>query len=397
MAAAPAGRARGAASGARPRVALTHDWLNSFGGAERVLAELQHVFPGAPIHTSVYEPSGLPPELRDWDVRPSFLNRVPFARRHHRPFLPLMPLAFESFDLRGYDVVLTTATACAKGVIVPPGVPNVCYCYTPPRYLWDQFHEQTSDVRGRLLVSAVAAWLRVWDRLAADRVDQFIAISETVAQRIRSYYRREPIVIYPPVDVERVQPNGRLPEDFYLIVSRLVPYKRVDLAVEAAQRGGFRLVVVGDGPELGRLRARAGASVTFLGRRPDAEVADLYARCRAFLFPGLEDFGIAPVEAQAAGRPVVAFGAGGATETIVDGETGVLIESQSVEAVVDGVERLESLRIDPAACRDNALRFTAERFRRQIAAVVADAVAGRRLSPPRTHASPTDVGTLSPR
>lgn len=380
-----------------PRVAITTDWLNSFGGAERVLAELLRVFPDAPIHTTVHDPAGLPDEMRGWDIRPSFLQRLPFAKRQHRPFLPLMPLAFESFDFAGYDVVLTTSSAFAKGVVTPPNVPNVCYCHTPPRYLWDQFHEQTRGMRGRLLIGAMAAWLRVWDRMAADRVDVFVANSQTVAARIRRYYRREPIVVHPPVDTERFRPSGAPAEDFLLVVARLVPYKRVDLAIEAATRRGYRLVVVGDGPELARLQARAGSSVTFLGRRSDAEIAELYARCRAFLFPGMEDFGIAPVEAQAAGRPVVAFGAGGATETIVDGETGVLFLEQSVEALVEAIEGLDALRVDPAACRENALRFDAAIFRTRMAEVVADAVAGRLVAPLQFHASPPDVGTLLPR
>src|SRR5207302_8356 len=191
-----------------PRVALTTDWLLSFGGAERVLAQLQHVYPGAPIHTTIYDPAGLPAECREWPVRPSFLQRLPLARRYHRALLPLMPLAIESFDLDAYDVVLTTASAFAKGVVTPPGVPNVCYCYTPPRYLWDQFHAQTRGMRGRLLVSVVASALRMWDRVAADRVDVFVAISETVAARIRRYYRRDALVVYPPVDTERFRPNG---------------------------------------------------------------------------------------------------------------------------------------------------------------------------------------------
>jgi len=359
---------------ARPRVALTTEWLTTRGGAERCLAELQRLYPGAPIFTSVHDPRGLPPEYRDWPVRTSFLQRVPFARAHYRAFFPLMPLAFESFDFSEFDVVLTTSSAAAKGVITPPHVPNVCYCYTPPRYLWDQYHEQTRGMRGQALAAVAAHWLRVWDRAAADRVDQFIAISHTVAGRIRRYYRRESTVVYPPVDTSRFRPNGLPPEDFLLVVARLVPYKRIDQAVAVATRLGVPLRVVGTGPELGRLRAMAGPTVTFLESCDDATVADLYARCRAFVFPGMEDFGIAPVEAMAAGRPVVAYGRGGATETVLDGVTGILYDQQSEDALAGAVEELLGRSFDAAACRARAEEFDAALFRTRLSEVVAAAV-----------------------
>jgi glycosyltransferase involved in cell wall biosynthesis len=360
-----------AGRGARPRVALTHDWLNSFGGAERVLAELLRLYPGAPVYTTVHAPERLPEEARGWDVRPSFLQRVPFARHRHRPFLPLMPLAFESFDVSAYDVVLATASAFAKGIIAPPDTRTICYCHTPPRYLWDQYHAQTRGVRGRTLVALAAHWLRVWDRAAADRIDVFVANSETTAARIRRYYRRDAVVVHPPVDVERFRPDGRPADDFFLVVARLVPYKRVDLAVAAATRLGVPLVVVGDGPERARLQAAAGPTVRFPGWVGDAELAGLYARARAFLFPGLDDFGIAPVESQAAGRPVVAYGRGGALETVCDDVTGVLVGEQSVDAFAAAMDGLQAATFDPAVCRANAERFAAPRFRARMAEIVA--------------------------
>lgn len=347
-------------------VAITTDWLNSFGGAERVLGELHGMFPDAPVYTSVHDPAGLPSHMHGWDVRTSFLQRVPFARRRHRAFLPLMPLAFEQFDLTEYDLVLTTNSACAKGVITPPGAVNICYCYTPCRYLWDLYHEYMRDRRARPLIAPVAHWMRVWDRLAADRVDHFIAISHEVASRIQRHYRRESEVIYPPVDVDRIVPNGRVPEDFYLMVTRLVGYKRVDLAIEAANQLGCRLVVVGNGPERRRLERQAGPTVEFLGWQSDDEIAGLYARCRALLFPGLEDFGITPVEAQAAGRPVIAYGRGGATETVVDGATGILFEEQSIDSLADAVRTFERMSFDPDVCRGNAERFDRQEFRRRL-------------------------------
>jgi len=307
----------------------------------------------------------VPPDLRGLDVRTSFIQRIPVVRGRHLAFLPLMPLAFEQFDLSGYDVVITLNSACAKGVITPPGAVNLCYCYTPCRYIWDLYHEYTRGHSrlARALFAPVAHRLRLWDHAAADRVDHFVAISHEVAGRIRKHYRRAAEVVYPPVDVARFTPRAEGPDDFYLVVSRLVGYKRVDLAVQAATRLGRRLVVVGAGPELARLRAMAGPTVEFRGRLPDTEVAELYSRCRAFLFPGLEDFGITPVEVQAAGRPVVAFGRGGATETVVNGETGVLFEAQTVDSIAEAILRLEAAEWDSAACRRNAERFAPEHFR----------------------------------
>jgi glycosyltransferase involved in cell wall biosynthesis len=348
------------------RVAIATDWLNSFGGAERVLIELHRLFPDAPVYTSVHYPAGLPDNMQGWDVRTSFLQRLPIARRKHQIFLPLMPLAFEQFDLREYDLVISTSSACAKGVITRANALHLCYCFTPCRYIWDLYHEYTHDMRGRALFAPVAHWLRLWDRVSADRVDHFVAISREVAGRIQKHYRRESEVIYPPVDVDRIRPNGKPAEDFYLVVSRLVGYKRIDLAVEAANRLGRRLIVVGNGPARRDLEALAGPTVEFLGQLSDEEVANLLARCRGFLFPGLEDFGIAPVEAQAAGRPVVAYGRGGAAETVVDGVTGVLFHEQTVDGLVAGIRDFEAHRIDPAVCRRNAERFSAGLFREQV-------------------------------
>jgi glycosyltransferase involved in cell wall biosynthesis len=353
------------------KVAITADWLNQFGGAERVLIELRRLFPDAPIYTTVHVPEALPEEMQGWDVRTSFLQRIPFARRRHQPFLPLMPLAFEQFDLSGYDLVLTTSSACAKGVITPAETLNVCYCYTPSRYLWDLYHEYTSHLRSRFLIAPVAHWMRMWDRAAADRVDHFLAISSEVSTRIRKHYRRDAEIVYPPVDVDRVRPDHRPADDFYLVVSRLVAYKRIDLAIGAANRLRFPLVVVGDGPERERLESMAGPTVRFLGRKSDAEVAELYARCRGFIFAGLEDFGIAPVEAQAAGRPVIAFGRGGASETVVDGETGVHFHEQSVDAVVEAVLRAEAQSFSVEDCRRNAEKYSRESFRRSLCASLA--------------------------
>lgn len=352
------------------KVAITHDWLTSYGGGERVVRELHGMFPDAPVYTAVYDPARVPASVREWDIRPSFLQRIPFAKRKYQLLLPLMPLAFEQFDMSGYDLVISSSSACAKGVITSPDAVNVCYCHTPTRYIWDLYHDYTRGHRARALIAPAAHLLRMWDRLSADRVDHFVANSYEVASRIRRHYRRDSELIYPPVDVDRIVPNGREAEDFYLVVARLVPYKRVDLAVQAANRLGKRLVVVGDGPEHRRLEALAGPTVEIRGWQSDEAVADLLARCRAFLFPGWEDFGISAVEAQAAGRPVIAYGRGGAIETVVDGRTGVLFEEQTVESLAEAMLRCERSAFDPGVCRRNAERFGADVFRAQLGAAI---------------------------
>jgi glycosyltransferase involved in cell wall biosynthesis len=345
------------------KVALVYDWLTEPGGGERVLAELHALFPDAPIFTTLYDPRRARAETGGWDIRPSFLQRIPLARTRHRAFLPLMQLAIEEFDLEGFDVVVSVSSAVAKGAIAPAGTPHVCYCLTPCRYIWDLYHEYTRGKLIRPFFAPFAHWMRVWDRSSSERIDRFLTISDEIAGRVRRHYGRASDVVYPPVDVERFHPTGEPPEDFLLVVSRLVPYKRIDLAVAAAKQLRRRLLVVGSGPEEKRLRAMAGPTVEFLGRRSDEEVAELMARCTAFLFPGFEDFGIAPVEVQAAGRPVVAYGRGGALETVVDGVTGTFFEEATVASLVDAIERLETGSFSPVRCRENAERFSSERFR----------------------------------
>lgn len=353
------------------------DWLTSFGGAERVLTQLHDLFPDAPIYASVFDRRRLPRLTDAWDIRGTALQRLPGARRYSRALLPLMPRAFANLDLSGYDAVVTTSSAFSKNARTRDDAPNLCYCFTPPRYLWDLRETYTPGLTGRAAAPLVR-WLRDRDMDAASRVTRFVAISETVAERVRRTYNRDCAVIYPPVEVDRIVPSGRPPEDFYLVVSRLVGYKRVDLAIEACNRLERRLLIVGGGPELRRLRRLAGPTIEFRGFLDDAEVARLYASCRAFLFPGLEDFGIAPVEAQAAGRPVVAFASGGATETVIDGVTGVWFAEQTVDALVDAIERLDRMAIDPAVCAANARRFDAARFRAHMRLAIDETVAAPR-------------------
>lgn len=353
-------------------IALVHDWLNQMGGAENVLEALVDLYPAAPVFTSMYWPQVMPDEYRQWDIRTSFMDRLPLVKRHHQPFLPLYPLAFESFDLSEHDLVLSNKSGFCHGVLVGPETLHICYCLAPTRYLWDltRYAQREGIGRvGRALLQPVTSYLRLWDRLAADRVDHFIAISKTVQRRIARYYGRESVIIYPPVEVDRYEPASQT-DDFYLVVSRLIPYKRVDLAVQALSQLDRPLVVVGDGRDRAKLEALAGPTVTFTGRLPDTQTADLMARCRAFIFSGEDDFGIAPVQAMAAGRPVIAFAAGGALDTIVEGETGLFFHQPAVEPLKAAVERFETLAFQPGRIRRHAEQFSRSIFEEQIRAFI---------------------------
>jgi glycosyltransferase involved in cell wall biosynthesis len=362
------------------RVALVHDWLTGMRGGERCLEVFCELFPDADLYTLLHVPGSVSPVIERRRIVTSFVQRLPQAATRYRHYLPLFPAAVRRFDLSGYDLVLSSSHCVAKGARAAAGARHVCYCYTPMRYVWDMYDEYFGRGAGgltRALMPPVAAALRRWDRASSRGVDHFVAISHHVAGRIRRFYGRDAEVIHPPVDAQRFEP-GEGEGDFYLVVSALVPYKRVDLAVQAAARLGRRLVVVGTGPEERRLRAMAGPAVEFLGWRDDAAVAGLYRRCRALLFPGLEDFGIVPLEAMASGRPVIAYGAGGALETVVppggdEPPTGVLFAEQTVEALIGAMRRYEDEadRFVPKALRARAEQFDRPRFKERIAACLA--------------------------
>ena len=350
------------------RIALVHDWLNQVGGAESVLENLVALFPDAPVYTSMYWPQRMPDAYRRWDIRVSWMNRLPGVKRYHQPFLPFYPLAFESLDLTGYDVVLSNKSGFCHGVITPPDTVHVCYCLTPTRYVWRTHDYLLREGVGALVRSILAPflfYLRTWDRVAADRVDRFVAISGEVRRRIAKYYRRDSEIIYPPVDTTKftLAPSH---DDYFLVVGRLIPYKRIDLAVQACTRLNLPLKVGSTGRDLARLKAMAGPTVEFLGRVPDAALPDLMSRCKAFLFPGAEDFGIAPVEAMAAGRPVIAYARGGALDTVVEGTSGMLFPEQTVESLVDALDRFRPEDYDPKAIRRHAEQFDSMVFRRKI-------------------------------
>ena len=370
-------------------LALVHDWLNQVGGAEDVLAEMHTLYPQAPIYTSIYAADLMPAAMRAWDIRPSWMNRLPGIHRHHQPYLPLYPLAFAHLDLSAYDVVLSNKSGFCHGVRVREDAYHIDYCLTPTRYVWmpDAYLEREGFGKGVAAVTKpLLAWLRRWDYEAAQRVTHFVAISHEVQDRIRRFYHRESTIIYPPVDIHRFRPNGRPPEPFFLVLSRLIPYKRIDLAVRACNLVGCRLIIAGDGRDRQALEAIAGPNIEFRGRVSDEEAEDLMARCQAFLFPGLEDFGITPLQAQAAGRPVIAYGAGGALDTVIPGVTGEFFHEQTPEALAERLANFDPHRYDPAACRAHAERFSAERFRRELGEYVQRVIEGQ--EPPSAYLLP---------
>lgn len=360
-----------------PRVAVVHDWLTIPGGSEQVVMELLEMFPDAELFTSIYDPEPWPAQITQRPVHASFLNRLPNAPRYYRRLLPLMNRAYKSFDLSRFDLVLSSSHASAKNVRTLPQTLHVCYCHTPMRYAWEPGFLAEEDV-GRLVRLGLPAlmWhLRRQDLKGASCPDVFVANSKHVAKRIERYYGRSAEVVHPPVDVEPLLGLKRRPEDFFLVFGRVVPYKRVDLAVVACERIGQKLRVAGEGRAMDAVHdlAAGAANVRFLGRVSDLDRMELLCKARALLFPGEEDFGIVPVEAQAAGAPVIAYGVGGAAESVIDGSTGVLFPEQTVDSLVAAMERFDSLQLDPAVAREHAMRFGRRRFQEQMAEVIARA------------------------
>ncbi len=363
-----------------PRVAVVHEWLTVPGGSEQVVLELLEMFPHAELFTSIYDPAPWPALITERPVHVSYLDRIPGARRHYQRLVGLMDRAYRSFDLSGFDLVLSSNHAFAKNVRTPPGTLHVCYCHTPMRYAWEEGFLEGEDVGrlARLALPLLLGRLRRQDLRGAAGPDVFLANSRHVARRIERYYGRTAEVVHPPCDVTHFLGLPRSPEDFYLVFGRVVPYKRVDLAVAACARLGRPLKVAGDGRALRAVRAAAppGGHVEFLGRVSERERDELLGGARALLFAGEEDFGIVPVEALAAGVPVVAYRVGGVAETVLDGRTGVLFDEQSSAGLARAIERFEGLRLDEADVRAGAARFGRERFRGELAAVIDRASTG---------------------
>jgi glycosyltransferase involved in cell wall biosynthesis len=351
------------------KIAIVHDWLTNMGGAERIIRIFHELFPDAPIYTMVYDKENMPKDFKEMDIRTSFIQKMPFGVKKYQLYLPFMPVAVEQFDLSEYDIVLSSSTACAKGIITRSDTLHICYCNTPMRYAWDMYHDyiKGKNVVTKYTIAFLMNYIRLWDRISADRVDYYIANSKNVASRIKKHYKRESEVIYPPVNTDYYTPGDKV-EDFYLVVSRLVPYKRIDLVVEAFNKLGFPLKIIGDGSEFKRLKSLSKSNIEFLGRLSDEEVREHYRKCKAFLFPGEEDFGITPVEAQACGRPVIAYGKGGTLETVIDDQTGVFFREQTVEALINAVKYFEKniFKFDSSIIRQNALNFSKNVFKQKI-------------------------------
>ncbi|MBM4155543.1 MAG: glycosyltransferase family 4 protein [Lentisphaerae bacterium] len=352
------------------KVAIVYDYMTQFGGAERVVRILHHAFPDAPIYTVVYNPKVFPDDFKSMDIRTSFVNRLPLSHRCFELYIPLYGFAVEQFDLRGYDVVISVSTMVAKGILTGPRTCHISICFTPMRWAWDLYQNYIDELRGRWFFRQgfrlATHYYRTWDVASAERVNYFITGSRVAARRIRKHYGRDADVIHPPIEYERFRPTGKPPEDFYLVVSRLVLAKRVDLAVQAFAKLGKPLVVIGTGERLPHLQRIATPNVTFLGFQPDEVVSDHLARCKALILAGEEDSPLTPVEAHASGRPVIAYAAGGALETVEDGVTGVFFREPTPEALADAVRRFETLSFDGAVMAAHAEPFGPTPFIRRI-------------------------------
>ena len=360
------------------KIALIHDWLPFMGGAERVLSDFIEIYPDAPVYTLLCNKSKMEEKIKNANIITSYLQKEGKEINNHRKLFPFMPTAIESFDLNEYDVVLSSSSSVAKGVITNPAAVHICYCHSPMRYAWEFSHEYAGKMAGKgklknKLLNYFLTFVRVWDYASAARVDYFIANSEHVAKRIKKHYKRDAVVINPPVrcnlfNISNV--NG----DYFLCVSRLQEYKRVDLAIQACNQLGVKLKVIGTGPDEKKLKAIAGPTIEFLGRASDDVMKQCYAECRAFLFPGEEDFGITPLEAQASGRPVIAYGKGGSLETVIEGKTGTFFMEQTVNSLVKAMKRFEKMHFERNDIRAHAEDFDDEVFKKKIKAFVDEKV-----------------------
>lgn len=367
------------------RVAIVHDWLTGMRGGEKALERLFEIFPDAELFTLLHVPGSVSPLIERRPIHTAYTQHLPFVRTAYRYYLPLFPSAIERLDVSGFDLVVSCSHCVAKSVIVPSGVPHICYCLTPMRYAWDQFDAYFGPQKVGAVPSAVLkpilARMARWDQATAVRPSRYVAISQYVARRIRLYYNRRAAVIYPPVDTDYFTPGTPAPGSAFVVVSALVPYKRLEVAIDAAQRADLPLDIIGDGPERATLAAladRPGSRVRLLGRLDDEAVRDAYRRAIAVLLPGEEDFGIVPVEAQAAGRPVLALGRGGATETVVDGETGLLVPDDRAETWAAALTRAAATAWNPARIRANAERFSHDHFRAAFRQTVDEVLAAPR-------------------
>lgn len=350
------------------KAAIVHDYLNQYGGAERVVEVLHEVFPKAPIYTSIYLSNNMPDSFRNMDIRTSFMQNLPFLNKHFKKYLLLYPKAMKSFNFKEYDLVISSSSTFAKGINVEKKTCHICYCYTPTRFIWDHDNYIAKENLGRIFKAVLPLAVRKLkkrDLEAAKSVDYFIAISEIVKKRIKKYYGRESIVIYPPVETSKFMVSGK-EKKYFLVVSRLNPYKKIDLVIEAFNKLPYELKIVGGGPYMETLKKMAKSeNIKFLGKISDEKLTKIYSGCKAFIFPGVEDFGIAPLEAQASGRPVIAYAAGGALETVVEETTGLFFKRQSAGSLIELIEKFMKIenKFKPEIIRGNALKFDKEIFK----------------------------------
>lgn len=363
-------------SNTSPRIAIVHEWLTSMRGGEKCVEALCELFPNATLYTLVHAKGSVSPTIERMPIRTSFIQRLPFATTRYRHYLPLFPLAVERFDLRGYDIVISSNHAVAKGVRTHPSTLHICYCHTPMRYIWHLYDEYFGAGRAGLLtrtaMKALVGYLRSWDVKTARNPHYFIANSENVRRRIRELYHRDADVIYPPVDTSFFKISEK-PGEYFLIVSALVPYKRIDLAIEAFNQTEERLVIIGNGPEQPKLRQIARRNIVFVGWQPDEELKQYYAGCKALIFPGEEDFGIVPVEAMACGKPVIAYARGGALETVIDApakRTGILFREQTVRSLLEALERFRAANFSAEELRRHALTFDREVYKEKMSSYI---------------------------
>jgi len=352
------------------RVALVFDWMTTAGGAEKVNLQLHKIFPEADIFTSIYNPEKVK-GFESANIKTSFIQKLPFSKTKHQLYLTLMPYAYESFDFRDYDIVISSSHSCAKGIITKVETLHICYCHTPMRYAWDNWQQYIEEYKMNGFLKKIAKKqmhkLRIWDKISAERVDHYIANSKITSKRIKKYYRKNSEIIHPSINSENFHISEK-PENYYLAVGRLIPYKKFELIIEAFNKTGLQLKIAGTGVAEEELKAKANSNIEFLGYVSDKKLRELYSNCQALIFPQVEDFGITPLEAMSSGRPVIAYAEGGALDTIIDGKTGILFEEQSPEGLIDALERFQDIKgkLNPTEIKKHADNFDNEKFRDQI-------------------------------